>query len=1132
MIKYFFIALLFTMFSLNSYAQFDSQFGYEQNKIVVKIKSSYNLSQGIINSVNSYENTSQIGIKSIDKVANQYKLKDISQVFPHHSDPAFQSMIKENTEEDVNALDNIFYYEFKENIPVSQLCKDLQRLPEVEYAEPLYRRNFTDVPNDEYYEQLYHLPQIFGEEAWDIAKGEEGAEVIIGICDSGTDWFHPDLIDNLKTNLGEDLDGDGKVIQFNEDTQQWEFDPDDINGIDDDGNGYPDDFVGWNFAYMSDDTPPNDPRGSVSNDHGTHVAGLAAGVTDNETGISAISWNVKFLPTKHSDNSSGRVLTHAFEGIVYLAENGADIINMSWGGPGYSLFERDVIEYANSLGVILVSSAGNSNNEDITYPPAFPGVISVASVAFDDSKASYSSYGPFVDISAPGGDSDNGAALLSTLPNNEYGLMQGTSMASPVAAGMFALVKSYFPNYSKDEIISKVLGTTDDISELNPDYDYKLGTGRINALKALTEEPIIEEGLILSTVNYVAGYEDEDGTIYESPNLYAGGEFMLKVTTFNSNNFYGIENLTATLTSDNEDINIISDTYQTPIEADSYEDLYFNLEVTNEETSSIAEFQLQFSTTDGEILFGETVEFEMLIDNGGILVWQPVLGEGSDIFGSYNDEESDYPGSNHPEYSGGYIYNYLKTRGHNVIITDKLLPDISNFDAIYASVGNVYMPGLSEWGEKTLMMLMQINDYLQTRGPEAKLFMESNNFFSHVNFAQFGIDFNPIIFGLTDINYYENSIIDVENVRGPEGSLLVDVLFEESEQQYNMELDYLVPHPQMAYPFLEIEDFGTVMTFATNPFGNTIFYSSVTLGQLVDESCPSTRENILRVIINFFGIMAPMNIALEDVETCKNNPISIGADDTECGRLRPISNAVTGGSGAFVYEWTPTYGLDDANSMNPVLLNPVIDRTYTVTATDIFTGETATKNIKVDVKEGAKVKVPLLVFHTINSPINLNDKIISIEGGTEPYVDYIWTKNNERINDPENEIPTEVISRYYLQVVDSDGCPSKTVRMIVYSGMFKEFNEDDFEISAGGSLLLTSYPNPASDKINVLSVFENTTNAEVSIIDMSGKEVLSFTKNSVSEIDEELDISNLSGGSYIIVVETDNDRISKKFVKQ
>jgi hypothetical protein len=177
------------------------------------------------------------------------------------------------------------------------------------------------------------------------------------------------------------------------------------------------------------------------------------------------------------------------------------------------------------------------------------------SVASDDSKAYYSCFGETVDISSPGGDRYKDGGVLSTVPGHSYAKYQGTSMASPVAAGLFALVQSYFPEKSDEEIIQQIVGTTDDISAANPGFDNLLGSGRINAYKALTEEPQYPAGLeltVLASQFMIFDYEYAD--YFETEVGFGDSEGLLGFIIKNNNNFYGQDEVVLNFTTDSDDI--------------------------------------------------------------------------------------------------------------------------------------------------------------------------------------------------------------------------------------------------------------------------------------------------------------------------------------------------------------------------------------------------------------------------------------------------------------------------------------------------------------------------------------------------------------------------------------------------
>ena len=480
------------------------------------------------------------------------------------------------------------------------------------------------MPDDPQFDFQNFLGQIMAEAAWDVHKGEDGAEVIVGIADSGVAWRHEDLVDNIYQNLGEDADGDGKVIEESGDT--WIFDPDDIDGIDDDGNGYADDFVGWNFLNDDDeeDNDPDDPG-----EHGTHVAGLAAGRTNNGVGISSISWNVKILPTSGANSESDDIIDRPLSGVVYLAENGADIINMSWGGDTPSQLRQEVMEYARGLGSLLVAAAGNDSTTDLHYPSALPGIVSVGSVGSTDRLASYSNRGISLDVLAPGGSGING--LRSTVPPSSYRSESGTSMASPVAAGVFALVKSLHPSWTNQQLLEQVLGTADSVDELNPTFVGLIGEGRVNAFRALTDQPTTDVPELRLEVLAIEVVDDNgDGSLEAGE----GGEII--VTLRNYSHLASSEAVTLNLQSESPYVELIDDSMVVGVTADMAAELQdtFSIQVVPEAPSGSISLSLTATASDASISPHSELDLRVFVAGGGLLVWEGVEG-GATFSGQY-----------------------------------------------------------------------------------------------------------------------------------------------------------------------------------------------------------------------------------------------------------------------------------------------------------------------------------------------------------------------------------------------------------------------------------------------------------------------------------------------------------------
>lgn len=377
--------------------------------------------------------------EDLKKVLGRYQISRI--------EPAFKTRDPE--------LDPIYRVRFRALEAVDELVASLNPLSAITYAEkiPLVRKLYE--PNDySPFLDLYHLDVINAQAAWDITQGNP--EVVIAVVDDAVDTRHEDLAADIWINPGEIAN----------------------NGIDDDGNGFIDDVTGYDVA--SSNNNPNPPNDNFS--HGTHVAGCAAADTDNGRGVPSIGFNCQIMAVRASSNANSQGISDGYEGVDYAMASGADIINMSWGGPGFSNTHQTLMNVAHRRGIILVAAAGNDNNAENSYPVGYQHVIGVAATDRNDRKASFSSFGLFVDVSAPGVD------ILSTIPgagNNRYGTNSGTSFSSPIVAGLLGLMRSVNPCLSPDEAEAILKETAVDIDGENPDFAGQLGAGRIDAAAAV-----------------------------------------------------------------------------------------------------------------------------------------------------------------------------------------------------------------------------------------------------------------------------------------------------------------------------------------------------------------------------------------------------------------------------------------------------------------------------------------------------------------------------------------------------------------------------------------------------------------------------------------------------------------------
>lgn len=348
--------------------------------------------------------------------------------------------------------------------------------PDVLYAQPVHLFSHHGAPDDPRLPDQYGLEQIRWQILLDgLPPGEQ--DVIVAIIDSGVDYTHEDLADNIWINT---VEASGRP------------------GIDDDNNGYVDDVRGWDFThtptlpakgdYLS---PDNDPMDESS--HGTRVAGIAAAVTDNGLGISGVAPDAALMSLRAGVTLQSD-LTFLEEddlaaAILYAVENGAHIINMSWGGPESAFLIRDVVRYAAANGLVLVTSAGNSGELGLSYPAAMDETIAVGATAPRDRIAAFSSLGVPLDFVAPG------AGTLTTLPGNRYAHASGTSFAAPHISGLAALVLSRRPDLDSEQVRTLLAASVIDLGEEG--WDSSSGAGRIDGVKLLerttgwTDPPVV-----------------------------------------------------------------------------------------------------------------------------------------------------------------------------------------------------------------------------------------------------------------------------------------------------------------------------------------------------------------------------------------------------------------------------------------------------------------------------------------------------------------------------------------------------------------------------------------------------------------------------------------------------------------
>lgn len=358
----------------------------------------------------------------------------------------------------------------RSTIDMAAMLQALRADPDVLYAEEDRVVSAFYVPNDpsysssnswgQGYDDLHGLKRIGTTAAWDVTKGQG---IVVAVIDTGIDYHHPDISANIWINAGE-IPG---------------------NGLDDDGNGFIDDVRGWDFVGVTQFSPIEDNDPYDGHFHGTHVAGTIAATGDNNLGVVGVAWQAKVMALKGLDDQGFGFDSGLAQAILYAVDNGADVINASWGGGGAAQAITDAIDYAYASGVVFVVAAGNSNVDTAGFYPAnVSTAIAVSALNPDDTLAGFSNFGSKIEVSAPG------VEILS-LKNatGDYFRLAGTSMAAPHVSGVVALILAQHPAYSIEQVRQALRISATDLGPAGKDASF--GYGRVNAAQAvLVDHPL------------------------------------------------------------------------------------------------------------------------------------------------------------------------------------------------------------------------------------------------------------------------------------------------------------------------------------------------------------------------------------------------------------------------------------------------------------------------------------------------------------------------------------------------------------------------------------------------------------------------------------------------------------------
>lgn len=372
-------------------------------------------------------------------------------------------------------LKRTFRIYFSKKELIGEFINELQLLQQTDYAEKVPLHSTAIAPNDLGANSIagqYALYNIHAQEAWDLIRNNN--TVKIAVVDNAMETSHNDL--------------SGILLSAR-----------DVADLDNNANA-PNNTSGW--------------------DHGTHCSGIACAQTDNGIGIASIAFGSKLMAVKATpDTGNGNFIYYGYEGITWAAANGANVISCSWGSTNnFTITGQNVINAAYNNNIVIVACAQNYNEDSLVYPAAYANVLSVSNVDINDVKSATSNFGTWVDVAAPGED------IRSTVFGNAYGSKTGTSMSTPLVAGLCALIKSINPLYTNTQIVNCIKNNADNIDALNPGFAGLLGTGRINAYRAVKCALTCIGNTNYGTASMGVAKPVSSGTITSANNIIVGGD--------------------------------------------------------------------------------------------------------------------------------------------------------------------------------------------------------------------------------------------------------------------------------------------------------------------------------------------------------------------------------------------------------------------------------------------------------------------------------------------------------------------------------------------------------------------------------------------------------------------------------
>lgn len=361
---------------------------------------------------------------------------------------------------------------------VRSLLEGARTLPIVEEAFENHRYTINGSPDDSLYSEQWALERIEAPAAWMKTQGD--SSISIGVLDTGVEWDHPDLVGAFAVNAAEDINRNGRFDAWPL-AEKRDGVGGDVDGIDQDDNGFADDVIGFDFVDQTvqnaGDWSGRDPIPADEQGHGTNVAGVIGARSGNRIGVAGLAPGCRLVVLRAFDAGGNAEDDDIAAALVYAADRGVRVVNLSFGDYYASPLLRDAIAYAHSRGVVTVASSGNEGGSDPHYPSSFPEVIGVGATDRDDFLAPFTTFGMQLSLSAPG------VGIVTTGPSAGYRTVGGTSFSAPYVAAAAGLLLSLNPSWSPDEVRTVLELSADDRGRKGWDINY--GAGRLNVRRAL-----------------------------------------------------------------------------------------------------------------------------------------------------------------------------------------------------------------------------------------------------------------------------------------------------------------------------------------------------------------------------------------------------------------------------------------------------------------------------------------------------------------------------------------------------------------------------------------------------------------------------------------------------------------------